>query len=310
MHENSLNVRGTSTAIYDYAFFLKHLYNYDCCITYNPNNSDNNNSIIAKFKEEFEVIPHNTFTDVETIIKSNDIDLFYIIKSGNNDGKVTKLVKTCVHAVFPNNTNESHGDVYAYVSKWLSQFCSNGSLPYVPHMINLPEVEINLREKLNIPSDAIVFGRYGGYDTFDIDFVKDVIKNILKATTNTYFLFCNTPAFINDPRVIFTNNIIKLEDKVTFINTCDALLHARYQGETFGLTVIEFMHLQKPVFTYGLSYEKNHYDLLNEQGYLYNNSDQLYELLFNFKPHKVKYSKLKLFTPTTVMEKFHQTFIQ
>ena len=43
MHENSLNVRGTSTAIYDYAFFLKHLYNYDCCITYNPNNSDNNN---------------------------------------------------------------------------------------------------------------------------------------------------------------------------------------------------------------------------------------------------------------------------
>lgn len=310
LHENSLNIRGTSTAVYDYALFLKKIYNYDCYITYNPKNEDNSNSIIEKFKTSFEVIPHSNFTDVENIISNNNIDLLYIIKSGENDGKVSKNVKTCVHAVFPNNINQSHGDVYAYVSRWLSQFCSNNTIPYVPHMINLPNVEGNLRCRLNIPDDAIVFGRYGGYDTFDIQFVRDVIKKLLEVTTNTYFLFCNTPVFINDPRVIFTNNITKLEDKVIFINTCDALLHARYQGETFGLTVIEFMYRHKPVFTYDSSHEKNHYMLLNNQGYIYNNSEQLYDLLLNFTPHKVDYLKLDEFTPVNVMDKFYRTFIK
>lgn len=310
LHENSLNVRGTSVAIYDYALFLKQLYNYDCYITYNLNNIDNNSSIVAKFKNQFEVIPHSNFTDVENIISNNNIDLLYIIKSGENDGKVSKNVKTCVHAVFPNNIDQSHGNVYAFVSSWLSYFCSNNKIPYVPHMINLPNVEGNLRGRLNIPNDAIVFGRYGGHDTFDIEFVKEVIKNIINTTKNTYFLFCNTPAFINNPRVIFTDNIIKLEDKVYFINTCDALLHARYRGETFGLTVIEFMYRHKPIFTYGMSHEKNHYSILNGQGYLYNNSDHLYELLLNFIPHKVDYSKLEDFTPIKVMEKFNKIFIQ
>lgn len=310
LHENSLNLRGTSAAVYDYAFFLKYMYNYDCYITYNPASSDNNNSIISKFKTEFEVIPHKDFLDVETIITNNNIDLMYIIKSGTNDGKVSKKVKTCVHAVFPTDTNQVHGNVYAYVSSWLSQFCSNNTIPYVPHMVNLPTVENNVRDCLNIPSDAVVFGRYGGYDTFDIPFVKEVIKRILQVTTNIYFLFCNTPVFIKDPRVIFTNSITKLEDKVSFINSCDALLHARHQGETFGLTIIEFMHRQKPIFTYGLSYEKNHYELLDGQGNIYNNFNELYESILNFKPHTVKYSKLSDFTPTRVMEKFHSTFIQ
>jgi len=309
LHENSLNIRGTSTAVYDYALFLKKIYNYDCCITYNPKNEDNSNSIIEKFKTSFEVIPHSNFTDVENIISNNNIDLLYIIKSGGNDGKVSKNVKTCVHAVFPNDISQSHGDVYAYVSSWLSQFCSNNTIPYVPHMINLPNVEGNLRYRLNIPDDAIVFGRYGGYDTFDIQFVRDVIKKLLEVTTNTYFLFCNTPVFINDPRVIFTNNITKPEDKVAFINTCDALLHARYQGETFGLTVIEFMYRQKPIYTYGLSHEKNHYELLNGQGYLYDDANQLFESLISFKPHNVEYAKLDEFAPNKVMEKFHETFI-
>ena len=98
--------------------------------------------------KEFEVIPHNGFADVETIIKSNNIDLLYIIKSGANDGKVSKHIKTCVHAVFPTNVNESHGNVYAYVSKWLSQFCSNGNIPYVPHMVNLPAVKNNFRQNI------------------------------------------------------------------------------------------------------------------------------------------------------------------
>ena len=70
------------------------------------------------------------------------------------------------------------------------------------------------------------------------------------------------------------------------------------------------MYQHKPVFTYGLSYEKNHYDLLNEQGYLYNDSEQLYNLLLNFTPHNVEYVKLDEFTPVKVMEEFNRIFIK
>ena len=67
-----------------------------------------------------------------------------------------------------------------------------------------------------------------------------------------------------------------LLEKVKFINTCDALLHARHRGETFGLTIAEFMSKNKPIFTYSGSAEKNHYLLLDNQGILYDSSDDLY----------------------------------
>ena len=36
-----------------------------------------------------------------------------------------------------------------------------------------------MRSELNIPDEAIVFGRYGGVETFDIKFVYNSIKEIL-----------------------------------------------------------------------------------------------------------------------------------
>ena len=38
-----------------------------------------------------------------------------------------------------------------------------------------------------------------------------------------------------------------LNYKVKFINTCDAMIHARAMGETFGLAVAEFSKKNKPV---------------------------------------------------------------
>ena len=46
-------------------------------------------------------------------------------------------------------------------------------------MINLPICNENLRTILNIPKDAIVFGRYGGYYQFDITIAhKAIIEHV------------------------------------------------------------------------------------------------------------------------------------
>jgi hypothetical protein len=308
--ENSLNLRGTSIAVYDYAFYLQQTYNYECIITFNQNDPNTNEHVLKKFKRNFAIIPHTCLADLERIIDNEQIDVMYSIKSGHRDHIVTDKTKTCVHAVFPNNPLEKHGDVYAYVSKWLSDHCSKGTIPYVPHMVNLPECDDDYRRQLNISPDSIVFGRYGGYETFDIPFVHQAIKQILDQTNNIYFLFCNTHCFVNHPRAIFTSNTASLQEKVKFINTCDAFIHARYRGETFGLSVLEFMSKNKPIFTFGQSDEKHHYSLLDGQGIVYNNYEELFELIRKFVPNKILYKQLHNFLPQTVTNQFCNIFLK
>ena len=105
----------------------------------------------------------------------------YIIKSGELDSRLSKVAKNCIHCVF--STNENHGDVYASISPWVKG--NNGKYPVVPHMINLPKHNNNMREKLNIPNSAVVFGGYGGKDNFNIDYVKKT-KVIRKLPLSEY----------------------------------------------------------------------------------------------------------------------------
>lgn len=309
LHDNHLGLRGTTVALYDYAYFLKHIYGYECGITYNQTDSKNDQKVINKFKYEFELYPYLNFNEVDNTIKLKNFDVFYAIKAGNKDGIISKNAKNIIHSVFESNTCDIHGDVYAYVSEWLSDYCSNKTIPYVPHMVNLPQTTDNYRKILNIPTDSIVFGRYGGLETFDIPFVLDVINSIIQSRKDIYFLFCNTYQFIDHPNVIFVNNTSSLENKVKFINTCDALLHARYRGETFGLTVLEFMSKNKPVLTYGLSKEQHHYWLLKDKGLIYNNFDELKNLVVNFTPASIVYDTLNQFIPHVVIKQFHDVFL-
>jgi glycosyltransferase involved in cell wall biosynthesis len=310
LQDNFLGVRGTTTALYDYAFFLKQKYNYECAITFDETDTKNDKRVLKKFSNEFALLPYTNFNQLDGIINTHGIDMLYITKAGNKDNKISNKVKTCVHAVFPCDKTEKHGDVYAYISKWLSEYCSNGEYPYVPYMLNLPRVEGNYREALNIPIDAKVFGRYGGIETFDIQFAATAVQKVLSNTLDVYFLFCNTYKFIDHPRAIFVNSTASLEDKVRFINTCDAFLHARARGETFGLAVLEFMSRGKPVLTYGLSDEKNHYELLGKDGLLYNTEKELCSLLLNFVPYNITYPLLDTFLPDKVIEKFNDVFIK
>ena len=44
--------------------------------------------------------------------------------------------------------------------------------------------------------------------------------------------------------------IVEPELKVSFINTCDCMIHARTDGETFGLAIAEFSTLNKPIISH------------------------------------------------------------
>ena len=307
-HSNQLCLRGTEIALYDYALYNEELLeNNSIVICKHPDVWKYSNSdVIEKFRKRFNVYFYHDFNEVEKILDDNNIDVFYAIKAGINDGIVSVNRKSVNHAVF--QYYEPHGNVYAYVSEWLSKRYNS---PFVPHMVLLPNINDNLRKELSIPDNAIVFGRHGGDDTFNLLFAYNAIKNILDRKKNIYFLFLNTNKFIEHSNVIYLNGTSDLEYKTKFINSCDAMLHARLQGESFGLAVAEFSIRNKPVITWLNGGDRAHIEMLGSKGVFYSTYDELVEILLNFIPDNTKdWNAYREYNPENVMKVFNNVFLK
>ena len=332
-HSNQLSLRGTEVALYDYAHYNEELL-HNSSIVAVKRHGQHHPLAVQKFHSRFNVIYYDSLDELQKYADENNIDIFYAIKSGENDGVLLKGVKNCVHVVFKNR--EQHGEVYAYVSEWLSREMSGGEMPFVPHMVTLPQETENLRQELGIPEQAVVFGRHGGWETFDIPFVKRVVYSIASQRPDIYFLFMNTENFVESRNYYKKkwmnstisplrfakkklDNILFLEGtsdsvvKARFIQTCDAMLHARSQGETFGIACGEFSILNKPVITCNASNIKecSHIDILGDKGMYYSNYAQLAEILTRFAayPHRDYDAYTRDFNPAAVMKKFKEVFI-
>lgn len=308
-HTNQLGIRGTDVALFDYAYHTRTIFGGEPFIL-TPITGVHNKQGVINFQSNFKVYFYNSFEHMQTIIKSEQLDLFYAIKSGLYDGVLSYQCRNAIHAVFE---SDPHGERYAYVSKWLAM--TNRSDDYVPHMIHKPINKINHRKELAIPKDAIVFGWYGGNDSFDIDFVKSAVLDVATSNPNIYFLFMNCRRFtpVGTRNVLYLKPTTNREAKSKFINTCDAMLHARQRGETFGLAVGEFSAHNKPIFTYENSPERAHTHILGSKAVYYSDKQTLMDAIssFDFTWAKTQdwdcYSKQ--FSPANVMEKFKQVFI-
>jgi hypothetical protein len=109
-------------------------------------------------------------------------------------------VKTIKHCVFDTTYPES--DFYISISTVLNKKY-NTKCKVIPHIVQLPSTDKNLRHELNIPSNAIVYGRYGGNTEFNIQDVHKAIQHHIHKDENCYFLFMNTIPFYNHPRIIY-----------------------------------------------------------------------------------------------------------
>ena len=332
-HCQQLGVRGTEVATYDYAHYNELLLGNRSLIIVPKDSPHTHPHGITKFTERFKVIFYHDISELDGILVNEGVDLLYVLKAGFNDGIFSTKIKTVIHSVF--RYNDPHGDVYAYISKWLSQELSEGKHPYVPHMIQLPEIKGDMRVELGIPSDALVFARYGGLDTFDLHFARQAVYEVAKKKSEIYFLFMNTEEFIGGrlfrkrwfnkicrpiiypiksfKNIIFLPPTSSMEEKVKFINTSDAMLHARGEGETFGIACGEFSIKNKPVITWNTPQvtDKCHIQNLGDKGIYYANKKELKDILLTFKPQPKKNwdAFSDKFNPQEVMKKFKEVFI-
>jgi hypothetical protein len=308
-HDNGLNLRGTSVAVYNYADYNEKILGNKSIIISNPNGDL---SALNKFKNRFDTHLLN-FDKYEDFCINNKVDFLYMIKSGLNDGMYLKYTKTLIHSVFL--YNQPHGHKYFYVSDWLCKEMGydieNYSLPHI--VTKLPKPLINLRNKLGIPKNKTVFGYLGGPTQFDIKFVQDTVLKVSNENKNIVFLFMNiTPFTEKKENIIFLDGSWDLNFKSSFINSCDAMLHARSNGETFGYSVAEFSMCNKPVVTYFNVPEKSHIEILKDRGIYYSNKEELYEILNNlnkFINHDDYYKPYENFSPEIIMDKLQKKFI-
>ena len=223
---------------------------------------------------------YRTAEEREGILKEEKADFFYCIKNGFNDGVFSRSVPTGIHAIF--RESEFHGDRYAYVSSWLSEVMAYGKAPWVPHMVSLSNETADLKADLGIPLGVTVFGRHGGDDSFDIPWVQEEVVEMAKKNPKIWFLFLNTRKFrgvAGLPNIVFLPATADPILKRRFLNTCDAMLHGRMRGETFGLSCLEFAMLGKPILTYAGSPERAHLEILGEAALPYQKAQDLRGLL-------------------------------
>jgi hypothetical protein len=313
-HDNALSLFGTTVAIYNWAYWARELLQIEPIILYNSRHSANNETVIEKFKNTFNgnVFHYDHVSQIDNILLDNACDYFFMEKGGRPDGVISTVCKNLVNAIAICSMNDVHGDVFATGSRWLSSLVDH-KIPYVPYIVHLPAGEENLRKELNIPVDAFVFGRNGGFETFDIPFVKEAIKEIIDKRSDIWFVFQYTERFIDHDRVIFLPGSTDANYKVKFINTCDAMLHARTVGESFGMACGEFSIRNKPVITWFGSRERSHIDILQEKGIYYNTKEDISNILSNISHADINgkdWNAYRDYEPSKVMEKFKEVYLK
>jgi hypothetical protein len=311
--------RGTEVAVYDYAKYneeILHNKSYIICFTKQTLEKIS----YQKFNARFTIIEINNICEIKNVIDNYNIDFFYTLTHGGNDmyqfenKNIWNNCKTIKHCVFDTKFPES--DFYLSISDYLNEK-NNTNVPVIPHIVSLEKDQNNknLRNELNIPNDAIVIGRYGGFTEFNIIDTHQAIQEFLELNNNNnkkniYFLFMNTQIFYRHPRIIYLKKNINLTYKNKFINTCDAMIHARWEGETFGLSIAEFSINNKPIITCP-SGDLEHIKILGEKSILYRSKEELLNIFNNITTlikSRNDWNAYRHYSPSNIMKLFNNIF--
>ena len=213
----------------------------------------------------------------------------------------------------------------------------------------------DLRADLGIPPEATVFGRHGATFTFSLRFVRQVVIEVALRRPDIWFLFLTTEPFCHNYGLECSAdgrhcthgtaantskhhqqhpsnpwsvsgletgcpfNIVHLNasvDKLRFIKTCDAMLHGRRDGETFGLAIADFAVRNKPVLTCNTSTNNGraraHLDILGPRGVHYSDRASLEAALLGFNRAWASAQDWRAYTefePQAVMQQFKSVFL-
>lgn len=286
-HSRLLTERGSEGAMLDYARLNRTVLGNESLLCLPDSPGFTKSPILQKWCEEFTILLYRSNHDLGRKLVNQGVTTLYLTKPGPWDGFLVPGVRNCVHAQFL--SNEFHGDAFAYLSPWMSRVMTGRQDSFVPFWVPRLESATDWRNRLGIPREARVFGRHGGRDTFNIPFARAVVAGHARRHPEDHFVFLNTEVIRGTEKlhnVHYVPATLEAREKAAFLATCDAMIHARWHGETFGLAVGEFAVLGKPVLTYGGSRERAHLEMLGAEALAYQDARGLAQGLADFKIHR------------------------
>lgn len=315
------NYRGTSVSTFSLAKYNEEILgNKSIIIGTKQREMDSYKLFNDHFKtilleSDWNPIDNTTFrNEIESKVEQEKADWYYVQIGGEADSFFPTNCKTFINAVF--NMRCPQGDIYAGISEYLMK--RDGGKLFLPYIVEKPVkdlyIENDYRYLFNINKEALVIGCYAGSDQFNIGFVHETIKKIVTSRKDIYFIFMGINPFCEQSEQIrFYNKTTNLFSKQLFINTCDAMIHARSIGETMGLAVGEFSVSNKPIITYNGDlysyYDRAHIDILKDKGIYYKNAEELYSIFSNISKLDIDgkdWNMYQDFSGEKVIKKFEQ----
>jgi len=313
--------RGTEVSVYNYAKYNEIILgNKSFIVCFTPQKQQSigfpmERFSYNKFKSRFPIIEISDIAEMRGVIAEFGIHVFYTQTAGGGgdvyrfeDKSIWENCKTVKHCIFSTKYPES--DFYISIGQCLNnRFHTN--IPVINYIAeNVEYSRDDLREELGIPKDAVVLGRHGGMDEFNIPMAHEAIYLFLNnyINDNVYFVFMNTKRFYDHPRIKYLDMTVDLARKDKFINTCNAMIHARQMGETFGAAIAEFSMKNKPVIT-SESGDNEHLLILGEKAIVYRSREELVGILMNIRKiesFRTDWNAYGHLTPENVMRQFHE----
>ena len=266
---------------------------------------------LKRFADAFPTFAYESEAEMQRLIEAQRIDTAYFLKTRRRDARVARSCRTAVHEVF--NFFHPHGDAYAYISQSVAVMMTGGRYPAVPLVVDPPQPRANLRAQLGIPADAMVVGRHGAPDQFNIPFLPKAIEAALERRKDLWVLLLNTTRFSAHERIVHLPTTPDRQGVVDFISSCDVGLNGRRVGENFGLALAEFLAQDRPTLVWAGGRDRNHLTLVDDLAFVYRTSADLTEKLCALERRDWGgrwRARIAPFAPANVMQTFADVFLQ
>jgi hypothetical protein len=304
-----LNERGVAVALYDYAFHARRVLGVEPVVLHDASGSVEADQI-ARFTEAFPVRAYRNAAERAEAIEDERIDVAYALKALRPRYPIAPRGRTVVHEVF--RFFDPHGDAYAYISPWLAQAAAAGRYPAVPHIVDPPAPQGDLRAEFGVPAGAVVVGRHGGADQLNVPFVARALEAALDARPDLWVMLLNTAPLLRHERVIHVPRAPDRQRVADFVASCDVGLNARLGGEAFGLAIAEFLAQDKPALIWEGGRDRNHLALVDDPAFRFRTAEDLTRALVRFEPKPGQgrwRARVAEFAPDAVMEVFGRVFL-
>jgi hypothetical protein len=251
-YQGEFGERGTGVALYDYADYFERL---ACGRSFIGGVLVGEDYALPKFQRRFGdrvlLFSNSTWT-LQSAVESFGIDTIYVLEANLRTSLPhVEGAEILVHVVFDGLKKVADlRNKFAVVSPSVPH---PSSMPVVPHIVALVPSIDSLRQELAIPAEAIVFCRHGGPTTFDIQAAREGVCEYARRHLNNFVLLLNTdpsPCEAGLTNIVHLPAVTDLAHKARFLATCNACVHGRTLGETFGLAIAECSLLGLPVYTF------------------------------------------------------------